>query len=368
MEITELHKALDNIIGKYSVEITTYLGVLNEEKERERLKEDKYNYTPKFEYPPLDFDPAMNVAELKRIKDKYRSLSNMDELLELQIKKIDELIALHSMLYYRDNNPEEFFTLSLKVYGRPEEKDVKKAEKFIISTDGVKEEEKNLSSEYLKKEIENTLKKYNLDLKGWKIDEREASVINVDPAKKTIQIPSPRIGRRFSKREIKKLIAHEIFTHVFRKMNGELQKLSNLFGLGFPYYLQTEEGLACYMEEMYNANSIENERMRAAYVLAVDMLCNNYSFFEIYETLTGLGLNKSKAFKVCMRVFRGGGFTKDACYFSGKIKVKDYIKSNTHALKTLYVGKISLDHIEFCERMLSDGGLKEPTYLPYKIR
>ena len=51
-----------------------------------------------------------------------------------------------------------------------------------------------------------------------------------------------------------------------------------------------------------------------------------------------------------MRVYRGGGYTKDAVYLRGLVQVLDYLASGGD-IEPLYLGKIALEHLPFIDEL-----------------
>lgn len=146
-----------------------------------------------------------------------------------------------------------------------------------------------------------------------------------------------------------------------RAENGFNQDLK-IFGVGLRDYLSTEEGLTSYFEEKTGLSNLEVMRSYAGRVLAVDCLCSGKSFRETFDFLRTY-FDDENAWKLCVRVFRGGGFTKDYVYLKGYFEVKDFIESGEN-VRDLYVGKIGLKDLEFVEKLVEEGVLKKAKFLP----
>ena len=69
------------------------------------------------------------------------------------------------------------------------------------------------------------------------------------------------------------------------------------------------------------------------------------------------------AYTVTMRVYRGGGLTKDAVYLRGLITVLDYLRRGGE-LAPLFVGKIAASHIPIIRELQLRQVLKEPPLIP----
>ena len=163
----------------------------------------------------------------------------------------------------------------------------------------------------------------------------------VSNSKKTLYVNS---GGFFSKSEMKRLIHHEIGVHMFTTINANNQKLK-LFSLGLPLNTETQEGLALYAEYCTGALSVTRLKELAIRVLAVDSMINESDFKTTFMMLVDdCHLDREKAFNLCTRVYRGGGFTKDMLYLSGFKKVLHHFNENGLS-EELFIGKTSLDNL-----------------------
>ena len=157
------------------------------------------------------------------------------------------------------------------------------------------------------------------------------------------------------------LVQHEIGTHVVTYYNGMAQPLK-LFYVGVPGYEQLQEGLAVLAE--YLVGGLTNERIRilAARVVAVYHMIAGNSFSDTFFMLNDKYLFKPEvAFNIAMRVYRGGGLTKDAVYLKGLLNVIEYIKQGKD-IAPLLVGKIRQDYLPVIES-LTYRGLLNPSPL-----
>jgi len=64
-------------------------------------------------------------------------------------------------------------------------------------------------------------------------------------------------------------------------------------------------------------------------VIAADSLAKGYSFANTFDLLHNqYKVQRDIAFTITLRVFRGGGFTKDHLYLSGLKKVYQYTQND----------------------------------------
>ena len=140
-------------------------------------------------------------------------------------------------------------------------------------------------------------------------------------------------------------------SRIVTRANGRAQPLGVL-AAGLAGYEALQEGLAVFAEYMAGGFDAERLRLIAARVVGVRRRIEGVSFARVVEELTdafGCGLRSS--FMVAMRVFRGGGLTKDAIYLRGLRDLLAYL-ANDGALDPLLIGKVSLERLPLVEELL----------------
>ena len=60
-----------------------------------------------------------------------------------------------------------------------------------------------------------------------------------------------------------------------------------------------------------------------------------------------------------MRIYRGGGLTKDAVYLAGLMNVLAYLKNDGN-IETLFAGKFNTNHVALIEELIHRNVLKKP--------
>jgi uncharacterized protein (TIGR02421 family) len=145
-------------------------------------------------------------------------------------------------------------------------------------------------------------------------------------------------------------LQHEVGTHILTYFNGRAQPLQQLY-CGLPGYDELQEGLAVLAEYMVGGLSRSRLRLLAGRVVAVHRLVEGVPFVEIFRELNRThGFEPRTAFTITMRVYRGGGLTKDAVYLRGLAKLLNYLKEGG-ALEPLFVGKIRMDQIPIVQEL-----------------
>lgn len=143
---------------------------------------------------------------------------------------------------------------------------------------------------------------------------------------------------------VEALLQHEVGTHLLTYFNGKAQPFQQLY-TGLAGYEELQEGLAVLAEYLVGGLSRPRLRLLAGRVVAVKCLVEGASFVETFRELHRThGFNQRTAFTITVRVYRSGGFTKDAVYLRGLAGVLNYLKEGGE-LEPLFVGKIMSNHI-----------------------
>ncbi len=159
------------------------------------------------------------------------------------------------------------------------------------------------------------------------------------------------------------LLQHEVGTHVLTYYNGRAQPFQQLYS-GLAGYDELQEGLAVLAEYLVGGLSRPRLRLLAARVVAAQLMISGTSFIGCYRELSRrYQLAKQTAFTVTMRIFRGGGLTKDAVYLRGLDKLLGYLCKGGD-FEPLFIGKIAVDHLPMMAELRWRGVLREPPLKP----
>ncbi|HMQ55943.1 MAG TPA: DUF1704 domain-containing protein, partial [Anaerolineae bacterium] len=120
---------------------------------------------------------------------------------------------------------------------------------------------------------------------------------------------------------------------------------------GLAGYEELQEGLAVLAEFLVGGLSRPRLRLLAGRVVAAQCLIEGATFIETFRVLyRTYGFSQRTAFTVTMRIYRGGGLTKDAVYLRGLVAVLKYIAEGGQ-LDPLFVGKIAADHVPIIKEL-----------------
>ncbi|MCE9625755.1 MAG: flavohemoglobin expression-modulating QEGLA motif protein, partial [Deltaproteobacteria bacterium] len=162
---------------------------------------------------------------------------------------------------------------------------------------------------------------------------------------------------------VEALLNHEVGTHLVTYYNGRAQPFRQLYS-GLAGYEELQEGLAVLAEYLVGGLSRPRVRLLAGRVLATKAMIDGADFMETFRMLTEeYGFEKKGAFTITLRIFRGGGLTKDAVYLRGVVSIFQYLREGGD-LNTLFVGKISSAHVPVIQELQWRGVLKRPPLMP----
>ncbi len=177
----------------------------------------------------------------------------------------------------------------------------------------------------------------NIGAHDWisEVAEGSRTAICVMNRKKTVVIPQ---ARKVTSPEVTKLIAHEICTHVYRSTAAEKSPLQ-LLRFGLDHYLMTEEGIATTNEQILSSKfkdfSGDDKYFAIGLVHGLDGIKRDFrAIYEIMKEYYFLKFPskdpqdlKEKAWRLCVRIFRGTPPAhKGVCYTKDLIYREGNIK------------------------------------------
>jgi uncharacterized protein (TIGR02421 family) len=330
------------------VELLLYINPINAEKERQKFYKNKYCTDPVFRYPKCTLNLGSirkELFKLKMQKIENQAIAEMYEQVRWYFSGILDCIE-------HVGKKELFLRSSLKTFGAPSELDIQRA-RLIIKASLNKLDTKRDNSIHSTEEALHFMKAF-VDTYGFEVSVKSAMHISskamVSNSKKSVILKR---GERFSPLELEALANHEIGVHLVTTFNADNQKLK-LFSLGFPFNVQTQEGLAVLSE--YNAGTLDFNRIfeLAVRVVLADNVIKGCSFATSFDQLVeDFKLPRDHAFKLVTRLYRGGGFTKDRLYLPGFLdllhqgldsEVMDWLLAGKTASEYYYIKPILEEH------------------------
>ena len=168
---------------------------------------------------------------------------------------------------------------------------------------------------------------------------------------------------RMVRHRLDALLAHEVSVHLLTWFNGATQGLG-IFRTGLAQYEGVQEGLGVFAEWAVGGLTVNRLRLLAGRVVAVDAMIDGADFVAAHRLLVhDHGIGKRTAFGIVARVYRSGGFAKDAIYLRGCKTVVDMVAEGV-SLDPFWLGKIATTHLPVIEELLQRGLVHAPIFLP----
>ncbi|MGM5481545.1 MAG: tyrosine/phenylalanine carboxypeptidase domain-containing protein [Nanobdellota archaeon] len=308
-------------------------------------------YDPQFKYRDID------------VKEHLRQLESLVIPTSTKIGGLFEDIRRHFLIEARalDNIGGDTFD-TIPLFGEVSDELLAEAKTILNQpTPDTPEPDKPISSRELGQMLFDAISSYGLE--GWTIEYNPDFLANasISSGTRTIRVKDSMF---FSEKRAKKLIYHEIGTHVLRAENGFAQEYG-ILAHGLPHYLPTEEGLAGYNERLQGIESPSILYNYALRTLATRVAATG-GFRDVYEAIRPFVDEDRRAFMIAARAKRGlgdtsrpGGYLKDHCYLQGKLLIERFVKEGGD-IKKLYAGKIGIEHLW----LVDEGHINPPTMLP----
>lgn len=310
------------------------------------FRKSNFLKAPVFHYRPMPIDPELIKRRIYNLPIEDISDPTMAFLFRDKRKEIDRML---DMMMEREKP--DFMLTSLQLFGPIDDRLLETAKALLISIDTPQDppKRKMIKAAQFAKMAESEL----LWLKQQ--DPSISTVVRVRDDIDGILVSrgTLNISKNFQVSEHRafSLLQHEIGTHVVTYYNGKAQPLK-LFYIGVPGYEELQEGLAVFSEYLTGGLTPNRLRTIAARVIAVQQMISGSSFVDTFFLLVDkYKFDNKAAFTITMRVYRGGGLTKDAVYLKGLLNIINYIK-NGKSLEPLLIGKIRQDYIPVVQELI----------------
>lgn len=335
---------------------------INAVKAWRQFRKSRFERVPVFRYRPLPVDPIvlkrkLYATSLERVEDPA--------LLQLLRNKQDELDRKITMLV--DINTRRFKYGSLQVFGGVDNELRRVATELLTQLPARARgaaKERQLDARAFANRAEQ-----ELDSLRQQMPDCRARVRIRDDIVSTMVSRGSLLVRQSAKIAVGRVAAvlqHEIGTHMLTYWNGRAQPFRQLYS-GLAGYEATQEGLAVFAEYLVGGLNQRRLRQLAARVVATRLMIDGATFVETFRELDRTyEFDQFTAFSVTVRIYRGGGLTKDAIYLLGIVQLLEYLKRGGE-LDPLYVGKLALEHAPIMKELQWRKVLRaaplRPTYL-----
>lgn len=322
------------------------------------FEQSGYGDVPEFHYRPRSADPALLKRELYRVPIEHIEDPTLADLFASKRDELDRQISL-----LNDRNSPQFLHGSIQLFGQLDDSLLQAAGKIMAAGDAQVADESGviLDAEEFAQRARDELDYYR------QIDPTLAARVEVRDDVTGILVSHGNflIARdaHVSQARLAATLNHEIGTHVLTYHNGKQQPFQQFYA-GTAGYEELQEGLAVFSEYLSGGLGLPRLQQLAGRVIAVHSLISGVNFIETFNLLQDeYGLHPFTAFTTTMRVYRGGGYTKDMIYLRGFIRLLDYLVKGGE-LELLYYGKVSMEHLHLLEELRWREVLKPVALMP----
>lgn len=327
-----------------------------------QFKRSKYKQVPEFHYRPLPVDPAALKRELFSIPIHQVE----DPALHRLFREKQEEIEL-KLTMLRDRDTRKFLFESLQLFGGVGDELYAESKQLLDSLPErtVATKGEPIGAAEFAQQAQREFKLYQQEVRNFSAEavvKKDVSGVIVSRGKLLINadmsLPQERVAA---------LLAHEVGTHLVTYYNGKAQPFQQLYS-GLAGYEELQEGLAVLAEYLVGGLTRSRMRQLAGRVVAVRHLTNGASFVETYRVLDkDYGFTGRAAYNITMRVYRGGGLTKDAVYMRGLQAILRYVQKGED-LSPLFVGKLATEHIPIIKELQYRKVLSPPAIMPHYLQ
>lgn len=355
-QIDAITREADRELAKISEGMSFLLRTtpVNSTSEWNKFKKNNFEKPPSFNYRLIALDPEQKKRKLydlqiDRVEDPTLAYILRDKRLEIE-KQLTML---------EERGTDNFRYVGESLYGKIDAEVIQAAKKILSKfPKGVDPEEMERFNchefaERAQKDIDYYQEKFPKLKLSFNIRKDVAGIM----VSKTKLMISDQFS--LDTRRCDALIQHEVGTHILTYCNGRSQPLHQMYA-GFAGYDQLQEGLAVLAEYLVEGLTVNRLRLLAGRVLAAESMIHGADFIETFNKLRlKHHFPEGVAYYITMRIYRGGGLTKDAVYLAGVMNVIEYIKNDGN-LETLYAGKFNINHVELIEELIHRSVLNKP--------
>jgi uncharacterized protein (TIGR02421 family) len=333
---------------------------VNAEDAWHEFSRDKFTKPPVFYYRPLALDPLLLKRKLYAIPVERVDDPTLSYLFRQKQDELDRQITLLT-----DVGSSRFLPESLQIYGGVSDWLMNHAQELLDSTESSSREESvrnQLSASEIAEHAAKEIAYYRLQNSNF-----TASAVVRDDLFSGMMVSADQlligVRTRLPKSRIDAMMQHEIGTHIVTRFNGRQQPFKQL-EVGLAGYDGLQEGLAVLAEYLVGGLSRLRLRVLAARVVAARQMLDGATFIDTFRTLDrDCQFSRRSAYTIAMRIYRGGGLTKDAVYLRGLLQILKYLGDGGD-LEPLYLGKMAATHLPFIAELRLRQILKPPVLRP----
>jgi uncharacterized protein (TIGR02421 family) len=333
---------------------------VNAENAWREFRRSRFETPPEFFYRPLSIDPTLLKRRLYQIPVERIEDPTLAYLFRQKQDELDRQITLLS-----DVDSPRFLHESLQIYGGVSDWLLQHAKELLDRVPTRSGEESKIgqltATEFAKRAQE------ELGYYQQRRADFAAKVSVRDDMYAGLMVSGDQLligGRtRVPRHRADALIQHEIGTHLITRYNGHHQPFHQL-EVGLAGYDGLQEGLAVLAEYLVGGLSRLRMRVLAARVVGAHHMLDGASFIDTFRTLDrNFEFSQRTAYTIAMRLYRGGGLTKDAVYLRGLLQILRYLREGGE-LEPLFIGKVASAHLPLIFELSMREIIKPPALRP----
>ncbi len=341
-----------------SFDLLLYVSPVNSTAAWQEFKKHSFEYEVPFLYRARNVNPSLLKRALFQIPIEEIEDPTLAHIFAEKRNELDRQITLVA-----DRNTSRFLLGSRQIYGDVE---AELLEQATLLLETIPPSEPALEGDYLNPEQIAESARKELD-KYRQQDPTLSSTVTVRPDVPGILVAHGNLligeDANVHVSRLNALINHEVGTHIVTHHNGKQQAFRELY-VGMAGYEALQEGLAVLSEYLVGELQASRLRLLAGRVLAVHLITSGANFIDCFRTLhIEQGFQPHTAFNISMRVFRGGGYTKDLVYLRGLGQLLQKL-ADGYPVESLYLGKISHQNLDFVEELQWRKIIKPPVLKP----
>lgn len=341
--VTRAVREADRQLGEIgdAFDLLLHLTPTNAEAAWNAFHGDKFEHPPEFHYRARTVDPADLKRRLYRIPIDRIEDPALHSFFEGKRDELDRQITMIG-----DRGTSRVLYGSLQVYGLPEPELMEQAHRILDSIPAHTPDDA-VSNSVDAETFAHHARTELVRLKGAMPDLPATVQLRDDVPGLMVSRGHLLVGQdtQVPKARIEATIQHEIGTHIVTYYNGLSQPFRQLH-TGSAGYEELQEGMAVLAEFLTGGLSRRRLRLLAGRVLAVDHMARGADFVDTFRMLHDRqGFSQKSAYTTAMRVYRGGGLTKDIVYLRGVTRLLKEIAQGA-ALADLLIGKIAFDDLD----------------------
>ncbi len=325
---------------------------VNTESAWKNFQRGGFEKTPRFLYRPVPGSPSDLKRGLYRIKIDRVEDPTLSDLFDKKQRELDRKITM-----LQDLHTPRFLYGSLQLYGKAAPGLLELARSILgrLPTKSVDSGNSEGGGEDLI-DAAGFAERARAEIESY----REKCPGFHPPVRITRSVPGLIVSRgrllvgrstQVAPERVEAALHHEVGTHLVTHYNGGTQPF-RLLRSGLPGYEETQEGLAVLSEYLIGGLDRGRLRILAARVLAAHSITDGASFVETFRMLRDQhGFAARAAFRISMRIYRGGGLIKDLIYLRGFQRMVEYVAKGRD-LEILFHGKINEKQIPIIDELL----------------